>query len=135
MNKSLIILSIFCCNILLAQSSPYNCIDIKQSSERLACYDSFFAKNKTTANNNQSIVKKEKVKIFTFVTKTPEQIGKKIFFTTESGEEWQSKTPLSINQANQFKQGTPVMLETASKNIFWMVNRSDNLRIEVVKVK
>tara|TARA_B100000902_G_scaffold271889_1_gene257833 strand:- start:1204 stop:1566 length:363 start_codon:yes stop_codon:yes gene_type:complete len=120
---------------LLAQSSPYNCIDIKQSSERLACYDSFFAKNKTTSNSNQPIAKKEKVKIFTFVTKTPEQIGKKIFFTTESGEEWQSKTPLSINQANQFKQGTPVMLETASKNIFWMVNRSNNLRIEVVKVK
>jgi len=135
MNKSLIILSIFCCNILLAQSSPYKCIDIKQSPERLACYDSFFAKNKTTLNSNQSIVKKEKVKIFTFVTKTPEQIGKKIFFTTESGEEWQSKTPLSINQANQFKQGTPVMLETASKNIFWMVNRSNNLRIEVIKVK
>ena len=135
MNKSLIILSIFCCNILLAQSSPYKCIDIKQSSERLACYDSFFAKNKTTLNSNQSIAKKEKVKIFTFITMASKQIGKKILFTTESGEEWESKTPLSINQANQFKQGTPIMLETASKNIFWMVNRSNNLRIEVVKVK
>ena len=49
----------------MAQSSPYQCADIKSSPERLACYDSFFAKNKNLpAKKNTPIEKKEEVLSF-----------------------------------------------------------------------
>ena len=49
----------------MAQSSPYQCSDIKSRPERLACYDSFFAKNKNLpTKKNTPIVKKEEVLSF-----------------------------------------------------------------------
>ena len=41
----------------MAQSSPYQCADIKSSPERLACYDSFFAKNKNLKIRNPKTIR------------------------------------------------------------------------------
>ena len=120
----------------MAQSSPYQCADIKSSPERLACYDNFFAKNKNPpTKKNIPIEKKEEVKIFSSITKATKQITKKIVFSLENGHVWESESPLSSSKAGQFKKGTPVELEVSRMGGFWMVNRSNNLRIKVIRVK
>jgi len=162
----------------MAQSSPYQCADIKSSPERLACYDSFFAKNKNPHTKKNTpiekkeevlsfdkknelkkgkqkdksnemtfglsfkqlrkanlIPEKEEVKIFSSITKATKQITKKIVFRLENGHVWESESPLSSSKAGQFKKGTPVELEISRMGGFWMVNRSNNLRIKVIRVK
>ncbi|NCX75209.1 MAG: hypothetical protein EBW91_04875, partial [Proteobacteria bacterium] len=81
------------------------------------------------------IPEKEEVKIFSSITKATNQITKKIVFRLENGHVWESESPLSSSKAGQFKKGTPVELEISRMGGFWMVNRSNNLRIKVIRVK
>ena len=81
------------------------------------------------------IPEKEEVKIFSSITKATKQITKKIVFRLENGHVWESESPLSSSKAGQFKKGTPVELEVSRMGGFWMVNRSNNLRIKVIRVK
>ena len=39
------------------------------------------------------------------------------------------------NTKGQFKKGTKVELEVSRMGGFWMINRSNNIRIKVIRVK
>ena len=185
MYKNLIIFSLFCSNILYAQSSPDQCADIESNADRLACYDSFFVSEteslintKESAETNDLINKKdeeilsfdeknklkkgkqkdksnektfglsfkqlrmanlipekEETKIFTTITKATKQLTKKIVFRLENGHVWESESSVPNSKAGQFKKGTKVELEVSRMGGFWMINRSNNIRIKVIRVK
>jgi len=170
MYKNLIIFSLFCSNILYAQSSPDQCADIESNADRLACYDSFFVSEteslintKESAETNDPVNKKdeeilsfdeknklksfkqlrmanlipekEETKIFTTITKATKQLTKKIVFRLENGHVWESESSVPNSKAGQFKKGTKVELEVSRMGGFWMINRSNNIRIKVIRVK
>lgn len=181
MNKKLLFLSFFISNIIYAQSSPQDCKEIISDSERLACYDSFFAKVKPNViveddaksevkikkdkqtlslderaklekdkQNNKSDevtfglsykqLKKEKLipekeeRIFTYVSEvTKNKLTRKILFRLENGHIWESESSLSPGKERQFREGAPIELELSRMGGFWMINRSSNIRIKVIR--
>lgn len=185
MYKHLVILSLACSNILMAQSSPVECAEIESNADRLICYDSFFISdqpntsdeikpldiNQPVNRKNDKVISfdeksklkqgkqkdksdeqkfglsfrqlrmsnlipdKEETRIITSITKATRQITKKIVFRLENGHVWESESSVPINKSGQFKKGTEVELEVSRMGGFWMINRSNNIRIKVNRVK
>ncbi len=81
------------------------------------------------------IPEKEETKIFTTITKATKQLTKKIVFRLENGHVWESESSVPNSKAGQFKKGTKVELEVSRMGGFWMINRSNNIRIKVIRVK
>ena len=81
------------------------------------------------------IPEKEDTKIITSITKATRQITKKIVFRLENGHVWESESSVPINISGQFKKGTEVELEVSRMGSFWMINRSNQIRIKVKRVK
>ena len=81
------------------------------------------------------IPEKEETKIITSITKATRQITKKIVFRLEIGPVWESESSVPINKSGQFKKGTEVELEVSRMGGFWMINRSNQIRIKVKRVK
>lgn len=81
------------------------------------------------------IPEKEETKIITSITKATRQITKKIVFRLENGHVWESESSVPINKSSQFKKGTEVELEVSRMGGFWMINRSNQIRIKVNRVK
>ena len=145
MNKKLLFLSFFISNIIYAQSSPQDCKEIISDSDRLACYDSFFAKVKPNVivedvAKSEVKIKKEKLipekeeRIFTYVSEaTKNKLTRKILFRLENGHIWESESSLSPSKERQFREGAPIELELSRMGGFWMINRSSNIRIKVIR--
>lgn len=81
------------------------------------------------------IPEKEETKIFTTITKATKQLTKKIVFRLENGHVWESESSVPNSKAGQFKKGTKVELEVSRMGGFWMINRSNNIRIKVIRMK
>ena len=81
------------------------------------------------------IPEKEETKIITSINKATRQITKKIVFRLENGHVWESESSVPINKSSQFKKGTEVELEVSRMGGFWMINRSNQIRIKVNRVK
>ena len=77
----------------------------------------------------------EEKKILSSITKATKQLTKKVVFRLENGHVWQSESPLPSSKIGQFKKGTNVELEVSRMGAFWMINRSNNIRIKVIRIK
>ena len=84
---------------------------------------------------SRAIPDEEEKKIISSITKATKQLTKKVVFRLENGHIWQSESPLPSSKIGQFKKGTNIELEVSRMGAFWMINKSNNIRIKVTRIK
>ena len=76
----------------------------------------------------------EVIIINTSILKATKQLTRKFTYKLKNEHLWQSVSPVPPNKISYFKKGTSIELKESRLGSFWMVNKSNDMKIKVKRI-